>query len=339
MSEAADDERCQVEECDGVRFGGLPACFAHLGDEARTEALARLQPGADVDLRHTELTNDLLRELLRAVRNEIGSANFEGATFPDEVELTDVSFAGRANFRTTHWGRAAFRDAVFSRSAAFDDAVFDGFAHFRGARFGEGHFWRCQFHDHASFESAVFEGTAAFAHTEFHREARFSSIQVGGPVESREMTFHQGADFTGALFEQAERFGPLRSPATVAFDQVVFSRPVTIDADVDQLSFIGARFADTAVLRLQGTRAWLDGAILQGLTAVVSADISQRDDSEGVPHTMPLHEREQSLGSGSVSSLRGVDAGKVVLSGVDLSQCRFRGAYNLDKLRIEGRCR
>jgi len=163
MAGAADDERCQVEECEGVRFGDTPECFAHLGDQARRDALSRMQPGADVDLRHTELTNDLLRELLRAVRNVIGSANFEGATFPDEADFSDVTFAERVNFRATRWASAAFRGAVFSRSAAFDDAVFDGFAHFRDARFGEGHFWRCRFHDHASFESAVFEGTAAFA--------------------------------------------------------------------------------------------------------------------------------------------------------------------------------
>ena len=67
MAGAADEERCWVEGCRGARFGGTPECFAHLGDDARTEALSKLRPGADVDLRDTELTDTLLQQLLRGL--------------------------------------------------------------------------------------------------------------------------------------------------------------------------------------------------------------------------------------------------------------------------------
>ena len=352
MAGAADEERCWVEGCRGARFGGTPECFAHLGDDARAKALSKLHPGADVDLRDTELTDALLQQLLRAVRNddgdgdpELGSARFDGARFTDRADFADVTFTGRARFVGSHWGDADFHGAGFAGSASFDDAVFDGKALFRNARFEDGgHFWRCTFHGATTFFGAVFTGTAAFARCTFADEASFADMQAKDVVESREMSFEQGADFTGTTFEQAGRLGPLRSPGTVTFDRCLFSRPVTIDADVDQLSFIGARFADTAVLRLQRTRLWLDGAILQGSTTVVSADIPPPDEDDVAPEDpgpdpLPLHERELPLGSGSVVALRGVDAGKVVLSGVDLSRCRFRGAYNLDKLRIQGRCR
>ncbi|GAA2652912.1 hypothetical protein [Streptomyces vastus] len=39
-----------------------------------------------------------------------------------------------------------------------------------------------------------------------------------------------------------------------------------------------------------------------------------------------------------VASLSGVDAAHLVLTDVDLSDCRFTGTFHLDQLRLEGRC-
>ena len=77
--------------CRGVRAGGRARCLAHLDPAGRAARLAGLGPGADVDVRGTTFTTDLLRRLLDAVRDRatgrpaFGEALFTGATVLGET--------------------------------------------------------------------------------------------------------------------------------------------------------------------------------------------------------------------------------------------------------------
>lgn len=141
-----------------------------------------------------------------------------------------------------------------------------------------------------------------------------------------------GGSFVGARFMEADGLGLISSGGPLRFDRAVFESGLNLDADAPEVSFVNARFDGPVVLRLQRANVWLDAATLSDTTTIVSSDI--RPESG----LLDVHDREQLLGTASVGSLRGVDAGKLVLSGVDLSACRFTGSYHLDQIRIEGRC-
>jgi uncharacterized protein YjbI with pentapeptide repeats len=333
-------QECGVEGCCGSPFGPFPKCFAHLGPQARARALRDLGPGSDVDVSRTELTAELVAEIRDAVRSEDGHPVFGDARFDDTVFTTVADF-GNAAFE----GGASFLGAVFRRGADFSQANFadrcDLFdvkfcerAEFWGAVFAGEAVIKGTFDDVASFFRVTFKGAVDLSRSDFRGSAMFDGAQFEDALGLTGVRLALGATFEGAHFAHAEGLGPIYSDGPLNFDRAVFDGGVTIDAETPELSFVGTRVAGAAVLRLHGANVWLDAAILGDTTTVVSADIPR----QGAEPPADLS-RDHLLGTTSIGSLRGVDASKLVLSGVDLSQCRFSGSYNLDRIRIEGRCK
>src|SRR5215211_1274693 len=76
--------------CIGIRIGTTAYCLAHLerqDPEELKEFLASLKPGASLDLRGTELSTELLGQLLTALKTDekqpptIGDARFDKVQF------------------------------------------------------------------------------------------------------------------------------------------------------------------------------------------------------------------------------------------------------------------
>jgi hypothetical protein len=76
------------EECGtGIRQQGFDSCLAHLKPADLKEFLAHLKPGADLDARGTSISQDLLTQLMDAVRCEFGAVNFERTEFEGAVRF------------------------------------------------------------------------------------------------------------------------------------------------------------------------------------------------------------------------------------------------------------
>ncbi|RJL35895.1 hypothetical protein D5H75_03755 [Bailinhaonella thermotolerans] len=304
-------ERCRARS---LRDG---RCLAHLDPGERDAYLAGLRPGSDVDAMGVVFTADLFQELLAPLSAgrgvaEFGAADFAGATFPADVSFHGAGFSAWAGFgHATFLGDAGFGQARFTGPAAFDSAVFSGRALFTGARFLEG---------------------ADFARSSFARDALFGATRVIG-----EARFHE-ARFAGDLLVtgRADELDLTRATAEGEVHVEVAARAVLAE---------GLRAKDRVSLRLRAARVDLSGAVCAGALTVhgLQEPITHAADSP----SRPLRQVDESgladprLGRvplAAVTSLRGLDAGQVVLTDVDLTGCLFAGVHRADQIQLDGRC-
>jgi uncharacterized protein YjbI with pentapeptide repeats len=297
----------------------------------RAARLAGLGPGADVDVRGSTFTADLLRRLLDAVRDPatgrpaFGEALFTGATFLGETRWTGVSFAGNARFGGAKFvGDAWFVDAAFGGTARFGAADFSGAARFD----------RAVFSGDARFPGAVFQRRACFADAAFSGMGRFGGAVFRDTAEFGGAVFDGTARFARARFEGTSHVGPLVCGGRLELSSAVFAEPVTIEAAASEVVCHATRWDSTAILRLRHAVVDLADARLTQPVAVVGRFPPL------LPGTGEGARAEQALGRDPgvrVVSVRGVDASLLTLADVDLERCLFSGALHLDQLRLEGR--
>ena len=258
-----------------------------------------------------------------------GGAFFGEATFTGPVFFTGTTFTGAALFRVaTFTGDASFSGATFRSDAWFGGATFGGDASFSGATFKRsGEFLRATFRGAAYFERAIFTG-----------DAKFDWATIDGAANFVQVTFKRLAWFGGVMFEQARQFGPLLAYRGLVLDDVRFAQPVRIEVSTIGLCCRRALFPGGAQFRLRWARVVLDDANFPSPSIL-----------SGVPPMAnPLQEREkriarswQRLLAGEISerpqllSLRRANVAGLGLSNVSVADCRFAGAHNLDKLRLE----
>ncbi|MDB4872513.1 MAG: hypothetical protein JWL97_3517 [Gemmatimonadales bacterium] len=194
-------------------------CLAHLRPDQRTDFLATLTAGADIDVRGVAITPELLAQLLTSLDDGNGKAQFgnadfigatftggayfRGATFTGEAYFSGATFTGGADFRgATFTGGADFRSATFTRDAYFGDATFTGHAYFLGATFTrDADFGGAKFFGYvANFRGAMFFGGADFRSATFTRDAYFGDATFTGHAYFLGATFTGNADFGGAKF-------------------------------------------------------------------------------------------------------------------------------------------
>lgn len=315
------------DACSGIRWGSGELCLAHLDEPeqagALDDALAKLRPGDDVDLRGTSLTKDLLRKLLRALTPDgegsipaIGGARFDGAHFSGTARFERVQFGGDANFGgaqfsgdalfgearfigSTWFGEAQFSrdarfdDAQFSRAVGFSRAQFSTFARFSRVQFdGEALFGEVQFSGQVWFLGAQFSGEALFGGTQFVGQAQFDRAEFSGDARFDSAQFDSHAGFTGAQFGKDARFARTRfrrnaSFADARFDGIWFG-PVICSGTLSARRVTMARAA-----RLQVAAQLLDltGARFAGpcVFAVRYAAVNITDIETTAPVTVASH--------------------------------------------------
>ncbi|MGX1507466.1 UNVERIFIED_CONTAM: hypothetical protein RKD43_006091 [Streptomyces graminofaciens] len=334
------DPPADAAGCRGRRVAPYAECLAHLGEADRSAYLAGLRPGADLDHRGTQLTEELLNELLARLRDPAtdqlrlgkvsfgraefaGDARFDGAEFGDEAGFAGAKFTGDARFLGARFEETAwFSAAEFCDDAGFPRASFGGDARFDGARF----------HEQARFRWVEFGGDAEFNQAAFGRDARFSGARFGGDARFLGARFQGNAWFDRAVFGHASAVGPLVREGELSLSEAVFGAAVTIEAATAALTCRRTRWASTAALRLRYAGVDLSDAVLEYPLSVVARSWPFAvigEDLAGQRLTDPRV---------CVHSVQGVDAAHLVLTDVDLTECRFAGTVHLDQLRMEGRC-
>jgi Pentapeptide repeats (9 copies) len=316
---------CGEDGCMGVRLAATPKCLAHAGDDQRNAMLKQLGETGVIDARGVPITEALLEQILAAAPHDA-----------DNPPTFTAPRFGRATFQ----GEAGFGGATFQSNAEFDSATFRRDAQFGGATFQ---------HD-STFDSATFQGNAGFDRTTFHHDATFDRTTFQRNAWFDRATFQGGAWFAGATFqgnagfyratfELAQRVGPLLAYRGLQLNDAQFAQPVQIEASTIGVCCRRARFAGGVQFRLRWARVLLDDADLAAPSIIA-----------GIPRLTGdlLAEREQRIAKawqrllgGAVSeqprllSLRRANVAGLGLASVELADCRFAGAHNLDKLRLE----
>ncbi|MGF2209500.1 pentapeptide repeat-containing protein [Streptomyces albidoflavus] len=217
-------------------------CLAHLSDAERTTHLSGLTPGNDIDHRGTPFTEQLLNDLLNALRDptngkpHLGDARFDRAQFSGRAGFVGAQFSGRAGFVGAQFsGDATFAGAQFSGDAGFVRVQFSGradfgmvrFSHaadFGGAQFsGRAGFAGAQFSDDAWFVRTLFSNDAWFRQVQFSRHAGFDGAQVSGNAEFHGAQVSGDARFDGAQFSGNAGFYGVQFSGRAEFDGVQFS--------------------------------------------------------------------------------------------------------------------
>ncbi|MFF0561957.1 pentapeptide repeat-containing protein [Streptomyces sp. NPDC004266] len=305
--------------CRGVHIDGHTACLAHLTDTDRDAYLASLAPGADIDLRGTPITADLLGRLLQAVRDpaterpRFGRAWFSEAWFCDEARF------GWTQFSDT----AAFREARFSGEVWLPDAQF----------FGDANFHAAQFCDGAEFSEAQFSGLASFSQAQLSGIAWFDRTRFSGDVAFEGARFSGNVDFSEAQFLAASVWGPVVCGGTVDLSRAVFGAPVTLEVSARQVLCTRTHWQSTATVRVRHASVDLGHAVPEAPLAITAHPTPFTTANGTIPDESMLPGNEPVR----VISVQGVDAAHLVLTDTDLSDCLFSGAFHLDQLRLEGR--
>ncbi len=335
-----------VPECLGVAHEPYGRCLAHLTPAEAAELLRGLTPGQALDLRGTLLSEDLLTWVLDGMERHLGRARFDRAVFTGPARFGEVVFAGDATFDHTRFDRLAsfygarflrnvsFREARFLREfslhdarvcghATFDHVTVRGDALFGAARFGAPHttvagnasiqkasfqeasvqkasFQKAQFHGFAAFDAATFHGDACFRGARFHRAVSFRGSDCGA-----------SAEFQGARFEGAAYLGPMRIVRRLSLAGVRACAPLHIDTGGCRVVLRAAAVLGRLAARLSDAEVDLRDATLAGLSTVTRRSGRLR-----------------------VTSLDGLDADALTLTGVDLRGCGLGGLRRPEGLRL-----
>lgn len=207
--------------CPGIRVSGNTACLAHLSDAKRRRYLDELSDGADVNHRGTPFGEDLLKELLKAVRARngqpiLGRVMFEEATFLGDANFHEVRFKHDAHFERVTFARDAnFISATFDSYAEFSGATFTGDARFQAAKFGG-----------TQFKAATFTTVSSFGPFVSQYD-----VDLSGAVFQKAVTIEVAARQLHCLRTQWQSTATLRLRyATVDLSDAVLSSPVAVIA-------------------------------------------------------------------------------------------------------------
>jgi hypothetical protein len=173
-------------------------------------------------------------------------------------------------------------------------------------------FLGAKFQKSARFDRCAFTTSGDFGGVEFHGHATFEEAIVG-----------ESLSFSGAKFAGARDLGTFVAHGSVVLDEAVFAERVRVRAMTGLLTCKGAQFRGGAELSTHGavdlSEASFDSpSVVAGMTGIGLEELTP--DEPGP--------RLRSVARANVDNL--------VISDFDLTECRFAGAHNLDRLRMEG---
>jgi hypothetical protein len=277
--------------------------------------------------------------LSEAIFND--DAAFGGATFSGDTGFAGVTFNGRAWFSGVTFNDGAwFGGVTFSGDTGFDGTIFNGGVGFDKATFsGNTRFDGATFERLARFGKVAFNGDAGFDGATFGGDAVFSGATFSGDTVFSGATFKRRAECDGARFEQARQFGPLLAWRGLVLDGAQFAQPVQIEVSSTEVCCRGARFPGGVQFRLRWARVVLDDtdlaapSILAGIPRLSNEELARQEEQIARAYRL--------LMAGEISewpqlvSMRRANVAGLGLSNVSAAGCRFAGAHNLDKLRLE----
>jgi Pentapeptide repeats (9 copies) len=360
---------CTQAGCIGIRLAAGRRCLAHASEEETAAALTLVGETGEINARGVPITPALLERILTAAprgENEeplitgcqfqqatftgdagfgettfTGPAQFSGATFTGQAWFHEATFSGGAIFaEATFSGETVFGETTFNNSAFFNRATFNGDTWIGQATFNLGAWFnQATFNNSVSFRATTFNDGAAFLAAIFTGDAEFDGATFNGSAAFDGATFKHGASFQGVRFEQWRQFGPVLAYRGLTMDEVQFTQPVQIEISSTGVCCRRARFPGGVQFRLRWARVVLD-----------DTDLAAPSILSGIPHladeSLALQEKRiakawRRLLAGDITerpqllSLRQADVAGLGLSNVIVADCRFAGAHNLDKLRLE----
>ena len=272
-------------------------------------------------------------------------ARFDGATFKGYAAFRRATFKSDARFaRATFKDAALFARATFEGDAGFDEATFERYARFDGATFkSDARFARATFKDAALFARATFEGDAGFDEATFERYARFDGVTFKGYAAFRRATFKSDALFLGATIEDHLRFDGAIFEGYAGFMRATFEGDVAV---LGLITVAGLLNLDEVQFASQ-VRIVVDAGVLNcrrgrfpgGVQFDVQRAVVRLDDTDlSVPSLFtgrPVGGPAEAVPRPRLLSLQRANVAGLTLGGVGLADCRFAGAHNLDKLKVE----
>ena len=205
-------------------------------------------------------------------------------------------------------GTADFRGATFTDHALFHRVTFSKWANFSDATFKKGaHFFRGGFREDVDFGNATFAKRARFSRMTFKR------------ADFRDVRFLGGAVFLVRVGE-------------LMLTRAAVSGELTVEALAGNVNASNLRGEGRFSLRLRAAKVDLSGLVFNGPVTVHGLQQPLHWDESG------LADQATSLPPVRVVSLAGADAERLVLSDIDLTECRFAGMHRMDQLFLDGRC-
>jgi pentapeptide repeat protein len=202
--------------------------------------------------------------------------------------------------------------ANFSGARFAGVAIFDGTTFSNSARFG-----RCRFEGDAWFSSAHTEAMGFFEEAVFQAGVSFARAKADGSLLLRKARFEAARDLGGVTLAQE-----------FELDDAVFVEHVAMAIEAPFVSCQNCQFREGGAI-LASDLVDLAGASF-GAPAVLGPTTTDREDSEVAT---------RGVAEPRLRGINGANVEQLVISGYDLSGCRFAGVHNLDRLRIENRAR
>jgi hypothetical protein len=332
-----DWSRCQADSgCAGSALPPWGRCLRHLDADDLDQAIKRAKTEG-LDARGVSITSALLEHIISLLDLTdqgglpvVPKSSFDGATFTQDAGFNGATFTRRAEFN----------GATFTRRAEFNGATFHGRAGFSGASFGPGGLDRATFtgvtfEEDAEFDGAIFHGDAEFDWATFSRRAKFDRA-----------TFSRRAKFDRATFTGDAEFDRATFTGDAKFDWVTFHG----DAEFDRATFTGGAgfYEPTFTGGAEFDGVSLSGQLLfRSVRAAKRLWLAPRGDNVGevdlakasfpVPAVLSASSGGTSSRRPKLVSVEQTDTTNLTVAGLDLSDCRFLGAINLERLRIDGK--
>ena len=135
-------------------------------------------------------------------------ANFDGASFKEDVSYRSSSFEARATFQRTEFSRAAsFASADFRRQANFNDACFRSTTHFRRASFSEPPmFFETKLHENTDFSDIDWRNSESCYRQPWWPAVLLPWRRKSESVAERVVSAMQAWDRLALIMSKLERF-------------------------------------------------------------------------------------------------------------------------------------
>ena len=289
-------------------------------------------------------------------------ASFESATFLGPAWFDRAAFTQHAWFyKATYAKDAWFYKTTFNQNAIFREATFTGHARFNEATFTQNAIFReATFTQDAWFSEARVTGDGLFRAATFARKASFDSAIVHH-LNFSECIFHSAELGTfaaetvrldNAKFRTRTRFTALCK--SLHMEHTQFDEGGHLQIRGARIEFPSAEFLARTIITDPGEASFVDeffstpeedvdDRLVQVPKALPDTKMSIRAISLSSPEETPDSELVQALKAlrrtkASITDLRSANVTDMVLSSINLTECRFLGAHGLDTLRIDSSC-
>jgi hypothetical protein len=212
--------------------------------------------------------------------------------------------------------------ATLGPGTAFREASFGDRPTFAGAALGEGF----------GFDSAAFGDEASFERARLGANGSFRASSFGGGAVFRYASFEGDVSFARSRFGDDAQIGPFAVSGQISFEQALVGLGARMDIAADRVVCTGLNAPHGLTLRARWSEVELDSAQF-GAASIVSGSDTPFD---GVDESKV----QAATGTGAsarprILTLANSDVQYLLLADIDLSNCRFLGARNLDKLLLE----